>query len=73
MAGRPMTWEDMEEAKPDQLTIDALRRDVEHFLRYFSDGSRNKAPEGSKAPTEPPSSRKPGRRAPKRDRRSFAT
>jgi hypothetical protein len=72
MAGRPMTWEDMEEAKPDQLTIDALRRDVEHFKRYFSEGSPNKPPEGDKAPREPTSSRRPGRRTPKRDRQSFA-
>ena len=72
MAGRQMTWEDMEEAKPDQLTIDALRRDVEHFKRYFSEGSSNKPPEGDKAPSEPTSSRKPGRRTPKRDRQSFA-
>lgn len=72
MAGRPMTWEDMVKAKPDQLTIDALRRDVEHFMRYFSAGSRDKPPESDKARPEPPSSRRPGRRAPKRDRRSFA-
>jgi len=71
IAGRPLTWEDMEAACPDVQTAAALKRDVQHFRAFFSGPQPQSAPPASEKKGRTSRGR-PGTRKPKRDERATA-
>lgn len=68
MEGRQLSWEDMEAASPDALTIASLKRDVQHFRAFFG-APPVPTQERSVRTDSRPLRRRPGARKPKRDER----